>query len=183
MMISLMYKQIIDFLMYERILMKELTIGDIINYQIEKKSIEPEKLTEGLCSASSFKRLINGDTKQSFFLVERILQRLGISVNKVTLLHNESDDSLLVMREMISKLLVEKAYTKAEFILSEYEATADSNSPLQLQYVLEAKGVIMSDGYGRIIGDSNGKTTLTIVRTNAYESQRSNFYLRQYGKR
>lgn len=129
--------------------MKELTIGDIINYQIEKKNIEPEKLTEGLCSASSLKRLITGDTKQSFFLVERIFQRLGISANKVTFLHNESDDSLLVMREMISKLLVEKAYTKAEFILSEYEATADLNSPLHLQYVLEAKGVILSDGYGK----------------------------------
>ena len=36
--------------------MKELTIGDIIKYQINKKSILPEKLTEGLCSASSLKR-------------------------------------------------------------------------------------------------------------------------------
>ena len=30
--------------------MKELTIGDIIKYQINKKSIAPEKLTEGLYS-------------------------------------------------------------------------------------------------------------------------------------
>ena len=129
--------------------MKELTIGDIIKYQINKKSIAPEKLTEGLCTTTSLKRLINGDTRQSFFLVERIIQRLGISVNKVTLLHNESDDSLIIMREMICKLLVEKAYAKAEYILSEYEAAADLSNPLHLQYVLETRGVILSEGYGK----------------------------------
>ena len=129
--------------------MKELTIGDIIKYQINKKSIAPEKLTEGLCTPTSLKRLINGDTRQSFFLVERILQRLGISVNKVTLLHNESDDTLLIMREMICKLLVEKAYAKAEYILSEYETVADLSCPLHLQYILETRGVILSEGYGK----------------------------------
>ena len=129
--------------------MKELTIGDIIKYQINKKSISPEKLTEGLCTTTSLKRFINGDTRQSFFLVERILKRLGISVNKVTLLHNESDDTLLIMREMICKLLVEKAYTKAEYILSEYEMVADLSSPLHLQYVRETRGVILSEGYGK----------------------------------
>ena len=81
--------------------------------------------------------------------MERIIQRLGISVNKVTLLHNESDDTLLIMREMICKLLVENAYTKAEYILSEYEAVADLSSPLHLQYVLETRGVILSEGYGK----------------------------------
>jgi len=130
--------------------MKELTIGDIIKYQINKKNITPEKLTEGLCTPTSLKRLINGDTRQSFFLVERILQRLGISVNKVTLLHNESDDTLFIMREMICKLLVEKAYTKAEYILSEYEMVADLSSPLHLQYVCETRGVILSEGYGKL---------------------------------
>ena len=129
--------------------MKELKIGDIINYQIEKENIAPEKLTEGLCTTTSLKRLINGDTRQSFFLVERILQRLGISVNKVTLLHNESDDTLLIMREMICKLLVEKAYAKAEYILSEYETVADLSCPLHLQYILETRGVILSEGYGK----------------------------------
>ena len=129
--------------------MKELTIGDIIKYQINKKGISPEKLTEGLCTPTSLKRLINGDTRQSFFLAERILQRLGISVNKVTLLHNESDDTLLIMREMICKLLVEKAYAKAEYILSEYETVADLSCPLHLQYILETRGVILSEGYGK----------------------------------
>ena len=129
--------------------MKELTIGDIIKYQINKKGISPEKLTEGLCTPTSLKRLINGDTRQSFFLVERILQRLGISVNKVTLLHNESDDTLLIMREMICKLLVEKAYAKVEYILSEYETVADLSCPLHLQYILETRGVILSEGYGK----------------------------------
>ena len=129
--------------------MKELTIGDIIKYQINKKGISPEKLTEGLCTPTSLKRLINGDTRQSFFLVERILQRLGISVNKVTLLHNESDDTLLIMREMICKLLVEKAYAKAEYILSEYETVADLSCPLHLQYILETREVILSEGYGK----------------------------------
>ena len=129
--------------------MKELTIGDIIKYQINKKSISPEKLTEGLCTTTSLKRLINGDTRQSFFLVERIIQRLGISVNKVTLLHNESDDTLFIMREIICKLLVEKAYTKAEYILSEYEMVADLSSPLHMQYACETRGVILSEGYGK----------------------------------
>ena len=129
--------------------MKELTIGDIIKYQINKKGILPEKLTEGLCTTTSLKRLINGDTRQSFFLVERVLQRLGISINKITLLHNESDDTLFIMREMICKLLVEKAYAKAEYILSEYEMVADLSSPLHMQYVSETRWVVLSEGYGK----------------------------------
>ena len=86
-------------------------------------------------------------------MVERILQRLGISINKVTLLHNESDDTLLIMREMICKLLVEKAYAKAEYILSEYEVAADLNNPLHMQYVRETRGIILSEGYGKHEGD------------------------------
>ena len=127
--------------------MKELTIGDLIEYQIKKKSVSLDKLVEGLCSTTSLKRLINGDTRQSFFLVERILERLGVSVNKVSLLHNENDDRLFIMREMISKLLADRAYTKAEFILTEYKEIADLSNPLQLQYVIEAEGVIQLEGY------------------------------------
>ena len=127
--------------------MKELTIGDLIEYQTKKKSVSLDKLAEGLCSATSLKRLINGDTRQSFFLVERILERLGVSVNKVSLLHNENDDRLFIMREMISKLLADRAYTKAEFILTEYKEIADLSNPLQLQYVIEAEGVIQLEGY------------------------------------
>ena len=129
--------------------MKELTIGNLIEYQIKKKSVSIDKLVEGLCSTTSLKRLINGDTKQSFFLVERILERLGVSVNKVSLLHNKNDDSLFTMREMISKLLADRAYAKAEFILTEYKEIADLNNSLQLQYVLETKGIMMSEGYGK----------------------------------
>ena len=127
--------------------MKTLTIGDLIKYQINKKGIELEKLTEGLCSTTSLKRLINGDTRQNFFLVERILERLGISINKFSLLRNENDDILFIMREMISKLLAEKAYTKVEFILAKYKETAALNNPLQLQYVLETEGIILSESY------------------------------------
>lgn len=127
--------------------MKKLTIGNLIEYQIKKKSVSIDKLVEGLCSTTSLKRLINGDTRQSFFLVERILERLGVSVNKVSLLHNENDDSLFIMREMISKLIADRAYTKAEFILTEYKEIADLSSPLQLQYVIEAEGVIQLEGY------------------------------------
>ena len=127
--------------------MKEFTIGDLIEYQTKKKSVSLDKLAEGLCSATSLKRLINGDTRQSFFLVERILERLGVSVNKVSLLHNENDDRLFIMREMISKLLADRAYTKAEFILTEYKEIADLSNPLQLQYVIEAEGVIQLECY------------------------------------
>ena len=127
--------------------MKELTIGNLIEYQIKKKSVSIDKLVEGLCSTTSLKRLINGDTRQSFFLVERILERLGVSVNKVSLLHNENDDRLFIMREMISKLLADRAYTKAEFILTEYKEIADLSNPLQLQYVIEAEGVIQLECY------------------------------------
>lgn len=127
--------------------MKELTIGDLIEYQTKKKSVSLDKLAEGLCSATSLKRLINGDTRQSFFLVERILERLGVSVNKVSLLHNENDDRLFIMREMISKLLADRAYTKAEFILTEYKEIADLSNLLQLQYVIEAEGVIQLECY------------------------------------
>ena len=36
--------------------MKKLTIGDLIEYQIKKKSVSIDKLVEGLCSTTSLKQ-------------------------------------------------------------------------------------------------------------------------------
>lgn len=123
--------------------MRKLIIGDLIKHQINKNNIDIEKLVNGLCSITSLKRLINGDTKQSFFLIERILERLGVSVNKIALLHNENDDRLFIIREMINKFLVKKTYDKAEYLLSEFRETIDLNNTIQLQYALEIEAIIL----------------------------------------
>lgn len=129
--------------------LEKLTIGKLIEYQMNKKGIDMEKLVEGLCSITSLKRLIQGGTIQSFFLMERIIERLGLSVNKISLLHNEKEDELFIRRGIIGKLLTKGDYDRAEKLLSNYKEAADLSNTLQLQYVYEVEGIIATKRDGK----------------------------------
>ena len=136
--------------------LEKLTIGKLIEYQMNKKGIDMEKLVEGLCSITSLKRLIQGDTIQSFFLMERIIERLGLSVNKISLLHNEKEDELFIRRGIIGKLLTKGDYDRVGKLLSNYKEAADLSNTLQLQYVYEVEGIIATKR------DGNAKEALQL---------------------
>ena len=69
--------------------MKKEEVGRLIGYLRKKRDISKEKLCKGLCSISILSRVEAGTRFPDSFIVERILERLGKSVNKVEFLYDE----------------------------------------------------------------------------------------------
>lgn len=137
---------------------KGVTIGNQIAYLIEKRKPDLEMLTRGICSVSSIRRLINGETVQSFFLVKCLLERLGTSVNKVNSMIDRNENGFYIMREFIKRMLIAENYNNAEKILLEYREEADLKNSLHLQYVLTIEAIVV---YER---DNNPKEALKLFR-------------------
>ena len=88
--------------------MNQKLTGSMISYIRTKKKISMELLSRGLCSTSVLQRLEYGERLPDFFLLERLLERLGLSVNKMELLSDEAAYEIYYLREIIEKELEEK---------------------------------------------------------------------------
>ena len=101
--------------------MKKEEIGRLIGYLRKKRDISKEKLCKGLCSISILSRVEAGTRFPDSFIVERILERLGKSVNKVEILYDEQSYEIYYLREQIEQLLEKKEYEEVENAIGYYE--------------------------------------------------------------
>ena len=127
--------------------MKKEEIGKLLNYLRRKKNIDLEKLCLGVCSGTCIKRLERGERFPDFFVMERILQRLGKSVNKMELLPDEQAYKIYYLREVIEKYLEEGEYVKAERGIIYYEKIKVADQPLHKQYIYKIKSVLEEECY------------------------------------
>ena len=91
-----------------------------------------------------------GERFPDFFVMERILQRLGKSVNKVELLPNEQDYKLYCLREVIENNLGKKNYEEAMEGIVYYENMEIAGQPLHQQYIYKMKSVLENEYYFNI---------------------------------
>ena len=122
-------------------------IGALINYERVKQDISIEKLAKGVCSESVIRRIEAGERGADFFVLDMIVSRLGRSDNKVELIQDEKDYELYELREKLTDEIESKNYDEAVKLLAEYEALADIESPLHLQYIEMIKGFISEEKY------------------------------------
>ena len=101
-----------------------------------------ELLSRGLCSTSALQRLEYGERLPDFFVLERLLERLGLSVNKMEFLSDEAAYEIYYLREIIEKELEEKNYREVEKALKEYEGGKEAVEPLHRQYRYKIQAVV-----------------------------------------
>ena len=128
--------------------MNSRAIGSLINYERCKQNISREKLTEGICSEIVLRRIESGERCGDFFILERLISRLGKSGNKLETIQDENDYRLFLLREIMNEDLRENKYGKVGKSLAEYENIADMNNTLQLQYIKTVKGMLYSEKLG-----------------------------------
>ena len=114
----------------------------MISYLRRKKKISMELLSRGLCSTSALQRLEYGERLPDFFVLERLLERLGLSVNKMEFLSEEAAYEIYYLREIIEKELEEKNYREVEKALKEYEGGKEAAEPLHRQYRYKIQAVV-----------------------------------------
>ena len=122
-------------------------IGALINYERTKQNISIDKLRAGVCSEAVLRRIEAGERGADFFVLERLISRLGNSSNKVELIQDEKDYELLILREKLNGKLGTKNYDEAEKLLIEYKKIADKGNNLQLQYTETIEGILCSEKY------------------------------------
>ena len=130
--------------------MKKEEVGKLLNYLRRKKNIDLEKLCRGVCSGTCIKRLERGERFPDFFVMERILQRLGKSVNKMELLPDEQAYKIYYLREVIENNLEKENYVKVINEIAYYESMEIANHPLHQQYIYKIKAILEDKYYLRI---------------------------------
>lgn len=122
-------------------------MGKLINYLRKKKNIELSDLCLGVCSDTCIKRLERGERFPDFFVMERILQRMGKSVNKMELLPDEQDYEIYYLREVIENDLEKENYAEVIKEIVYYENIEVADQPLHQQYIYKIKSVLEDKYY------------------------------------
>ena len=122
-------------------------IGALIKQERIGRDISRTKLTAGVCSEASLRRIEAGERHGDFFILERLISRLGSSINKLDIIQDETDYRLFVLKEIIKEELSSENYDGAEESRAECESFADKENTLQCQYLETMKGIISSEKY------------------------------------
>lgn len=122
--------------------MNKSDIGKLIHYERTKEKINLQKLASGVCSLTALQRLECGERLPDFWVLGRLIERLGKSVNKLEFLYDESAYEICYLREQIELFLEQKKVTEAEQALDYYESMQLAGEPLHRQYICQMRSVI-----------------------------------------
>lgn len=125
--------------------MDKKMIGNMIAYERSKQGISAQRLSEGVCSVSALQRLENGVRLPDFFVLERLIERLGKSVNKMEFLYDEGAYDIYYLREIIEKSVEQREYEEAEGALAYYESRPEAGEPLHRQYRCKMRAVMAAE--------------------------------------
>lgn len=125
--------------------MDKKMIGNMIAYERSKQGISAQRLSEGVCSVSAIQRLESGVRLPDFFVLERLIERLGKSVNKMEFLYDEGAYDIYYLREIIEKSVEQREYEEAEGALAYYESRPEAGEPLHRQYLCKMRAVMAAE--------------------------------------
>lgn len=128
--------------------MDKKMIGKMIAYERSKQGISAQRLSEGVCSVSALQRLESGVRLPDFFVLERLIERLGKSVNKMEFLYDEGAYDIYYLREIIEKSVEQREYEEAEGALAYYESRPEAGEPLHRQYLCKMRAVMVAEREG-----------------------------------
>lgn len=122
--------------------MQRETLGKMIYCQRKQRQIKAEDLAKGVCTTATIQRMERGERLPDYFVLERIVERLGSSINKLEFLYDENSYNIICLREQIEQCIMHGLFCDAEKLLLEYENYREGTEPLHLQYIYKYRAVI-----------------------------------------
>lgn len=116
-------------------------IGNIIFKEREKAGISQEKLSEGICSATTLSRLEWNEQNISKWHIDAFMQRLGRSQDNFWTIVHIGDYTLMEQRRKIWSHIISGDYKAAEKIMKEYESAGNIEN-LHEQFLVKCRGMI-----------------------------------------
>ena len=117
------------------------TVGNLIRSIRENRKISREKLSLGLCSATTLMRYELGERIPDKFMADALLERMGQIPFQYEFIGSEQEFQFRMMRNQIEKLQ-KKDREKALFLIREYESFVTENDSLHMQYLWMKKAEI-----------------------------------------
>lgn len=118
------------------------TVGRLIKYERTKRKITLQELSAGVCSVSVLQRVESGERLPDYFVLGRIIERLGKSVNKLEFLYDERAYEICYLREFIENCLNSKNHQEVKTALEYYENLPEAKEPIHKQYIYKIKAVL-----------------------------------------
>ena len=122
--------------------MKERTIGDLIYRSRVDRNITQKQLCDGLCSVQTLSKIESGERMPDVFLLEYLLQRLGLSSDDLEIVLFEDEFREIELRDSIEEKIQNREFGEATKLI---EILPHPNaSGIRMQYYHQMKAVLAS---------------------------------------
>ena len=118
-------------------------IGKLIEYERVKAEINLQELCRGLCSHTFLIRIEAGERACEKILADALLQRAGVSADKMVYMVSPEEQEWLLLREELFVAVEEGTRDTAERLLEEYKRLTEKKSELHHQIVLFAEAMLI----------------------------------------
>lgn len=120
------------------------TVGNLIRSIREKRRISREKLSRGLCSATTLGRYEWGERIPDKFMADALLERMGQIPFQYEFIGSEQEFQFRMIRNQIEKLQI-KDREKTLFYIKEYEHLITEKGSLHMQYLAMKRAEIFCE--------------------------------------
>ena len=110
-------------------------IGQLLWKLREKEGIRQKQLCLGISSVSKYARIEADQQEIDFFLIDRIMGRLGKSVERLTYILPRDIYNIYELRQEIQQKICQKKWEEAKQCLLEYEKNKRAKEPLHQQFI------------------------------------------------
>ena len=114
-------------------------IGQLLWKLREKEGIRQKQLCMGISSLSKYARI---QQEIDFFLIDRIMGRLGKSVERLTYILPMDVYKIYELRQEVQQKICQRKWEEAEQYLDEYEKNKRAKEPLHRQFIEQERAQI-----------------------------------------
>lgn len=110
-------------------------IGQLLWKLREKEGIRQKQLCLGISSVSKYARIEADQQEIDFFLIDRVMGRMGKSVERLTYILPRDIYNIYELRQEIQQKICQRKWEEAEQCLAEYEKNKRAKEPLHKQFI------------------------------------------------
>lgn len=110
-------------------------IGQLLWNLREKEGVRQTQLCKGLCSHAKYVRIEYDQQEMDFFLIDRLMGRLGKSVERLTYVLPIEVYEIYELRQEIQQNICLGKWEEAEQCLEEYQKNRKAEEPLHQQFI------------------------------------------------
>lgn len=120
------------------------SIGRLIKQRRENKKISQKLLCEGLCSVQKFSYIESGERVPNVFLLEALLQRLGVSIDEFEVVLYDNEYLGMQFQNRIYDLIDKESVSETEDEIELYYSKLEEKDTLELQFCYQIKAILAS---------------------------------------